>query len=99
VTGHLRSYPAAKAGIPAPAQVKHVFVKASARINNQAETVISRRANTSGACVGFVILNARRLSYRVQSDPPALRVQATPATCLTLSQTALRTLRRLASFH
>jgi putative transposase len=36
VTDQLRSYPAAKAEIPALAQVKHVFVKASARINNRA---------------------------------------------------------------
>ncbi len=33
----LRSYPAAKAGIPAPANVKHVFVTAAARGNNRAE--------------------------------------------------------------
>lgn len=37
VTDQLRSYPAAKAGIPALAGVKHVFVKAAARINNRAE--------------------------------------------------------------
>ena len=33
----LRSYPAAKADIPELAQVKHVFVKAAARVNNRAE--------------------------------------------------------------
>ena len=37
MTDQLRSYPAAKAGIPELAHVKHVFVKASARINNRAE--------------------------------------------------------------
>jgi putative transposase len=37
VTDQLRSYPAAKAEIPALTHVKHVFVKASARINNRAE--------------------------------------------------------------
>src|ERR1700730_6642734 len=37
VTDHLRSYPAAKAEIPELAHVKHVFVKASARLNNRAE--------------------------------------------------------------
>ena len=36
VIDQLRSYPAAKAEIPALAHVKHVFVKASARINNWA---------------------------------------------------------------
>src|SRR5258708_9587563 len=37
VTDQLRSYPAAKAGIPELAHVKHVFVKAAARVNNRAE--------------------------------------------------------------
>jgi putative transposase len=33
----LRSYPAAKAEIPELVSVKHVFVKAAARLNNRAE--------------------------------------------------------------
>src|SRR5579859_102453 len=37
VTDQLRSYPAAKAEIPELAHVKHLFVKASARVNNRAE--------------------------------------------------------------
>ncbi len=37
VTDQLRSYPAAKAEVPELAGVKHVFVKASARVNNRAE--------------------------------------------------------------
>jgi putative transposase len=37
VTDQLRGYPAAKADIPALADVKHVFVQAKARINNRAE--------------------------------------------------------------
>ncbi|MDW3688404.1 IS6 family transposase [Cupriavidus sp. CV2] len=37
VTDQLRSYPAAKADIPELANVKHVFVKAAARLNNRAE--------------------------------------------------------------
>jgi putative transposase len=37
VTDQLRSYPAAKAEIAELANVKHVFVKASARVNNRAE--------------------------------------------------------------
>lgn len=37
ITDQLRSYPAAKAEIPALANVKHVFVKAAARLNNRAE--------------------------------------------------------------
>jgi putative transposase len=37
VTDQLRSYPAAKAEVSELAGVKHVFVKASARVNNRAE--------------------------------------------------------------
>jgi putative transposase len=37
VTDQLRSYPAAKADIPELVHVKHVFVKAAARVNNRAE--------------------------------------------------------------
>ena len=37
VTNQLRSYTAAKAQIPDPSNVKHVFVRASARMNNRAE--------------------------------------------------------------
>lgn len=37
VTDQLRSYPAARAEISELANVKHVFVKASARVNNRAE--------------------------------------------------------------
>jgi putative transposase len=37
VTDQLRSYPAAKGEIPELANVKHVFVKAAARLNNYAE--------------------------------------------------------------
>lgn len=36
VTDQLRSHPAAKAGTREPAHVKHVFVKAAARVNNRA---------------------------------------------------------------
>jgi putative transposase len=37
VTDQLRSYPAAKGEIPELANVKHVFVKAAARLNNRAQ--------------------------------------------------------------
>ncbi|MFD1559656.1 IS6 family transposase [Paraburkholderia silviterrae] len=37
VTDQLRSYPAAKVEVPELAGVKHVFVKACARVNNRAE--------------------------------------------------------------
>jgi putative transposase len=39
VTDQLRSYPAAKADIPELTNVKHVFVKAAARVNNEGDPV------------------------------------------------------------
>ena len=36
-TDQLRSYPAAKAEVPELSDLRHVFVKASARVNNRAE--------------------------------------------------------------
>ncbi|MGF7192455.1 transposase-like protein [Robbsia andropogonis] len=42
VTDNLRNYPVAKAEIPELAKVKHVFVKAAARLNNRAENTFNR---------------------------------------------------------
>ncbi|GAB7541137.1 hypothetical protein CS8_008000 [Cupriavidus sp. 8B] len=64
VTDQLRSYPAAKAEIPELAHVKHVFVKAAARVNNRPRTVTCRPASGSGACVVFATRGARRHSCR-----------------------------------
>ncbi|MGF6383823.1 transposase-like protein [Paraburkholderia atlantica] len=100
VTDQLRSYRAAKAEIPALACVKHVFVKASARVNKPGRKQSSADPRTrathawlsrSRAHAGFPI--------ELRSDPAALRAEATPATRLALSQTACHTHRRLASLH
>jgi transposase-like protein len=64
VTDQLRCYPAAKAEIPALAHVKHVFVKASARINNWAGNSHQPTRERATHGVASAILNARRLSYR-----------------------------------
>lgn len=50
VTDQLRSYPAAKADVPELVNAEHIFVKAAARVNNRARTVISLHANASAAC-------------------------------------------------
>jgi len=54
----MRSYPAAKAEIPELEHVKHVFVRASASLNNRAKTVINLPVNASATCVAFAIRNA-----------------------------------------
>jgi putative transposase len=53
VTEQLRSYPAAKAEIPDLANVKHVFVKASARVNDRAENSHQPTREREGRMRGF----------------------------------------------
>jgi transposase-like protein len=56
VTDQLRSYPAAKAEISELAHVRHVFVKASTRVNNGAENSHQRLGKTSAPRIGSVSL-------------------------------------------
>jgi len=60
VTDQLRSYPTAKADIPELAHVKHVFVKAAARVNNRAENSHSRPAGANARCAAFAMRVARQ---------------------------------------
>lgn len=53
VTDQLRTYPAAKADIPELAGVKHVFVKAAARVNNRAENSHQPTRRRERAMSGF----------------------------------------------
>ena len=53
VTDPLSSYPAAKSGDPGTCDVKQVFVKAAARLNNRTRTATNQRANASVACAAF----------------------------------------------
>jgi putative transposase len=60
VTDQLRSYPAAKADIPELAHVKHVFVKAAARVNNRAENSHQPTRRREHQMCGFAMRVARR---------------------------------------
>jgi putative transposase len=53
VTDQLRSYPAAKAEVPELAGVKHVFVKAAARVNNRAENSLQPTRRRERQTQGF----------------------------------------------
>jgi putative transposase len=53
VTDQLRSYPAAKADILELAHVKHVFVKAAARVNNRAESSLQPTRRRERQMCGF----------------------------------------------
>jgi putative transposase len=64
VTDQLRSYPAAKAEIPELSHVRHVFVKASARVNNRAENSHQPTRERERRMRGFRDPERTRLSYR-----------------------------------
>jgi putative transposase len=53
VTDQLRCYPAAKTDIPEMLNVKHVFVKAAARVNNRAENSHQRTRERERRMPGF----------------------------------------------
>ena len=100
MTDQPRSYPAAKAEISELAHVRQVFVKASARVNNRAENSHQPTRERERRMRGFRDPErTQAFLFELRSDPAALRAQAKSATRLTLSQTARRTLCRLASFH
>jgi len=100
MTDQLRSYPAAKAEIPELAYVRHLFVKACARVNNRVENSHQPTRERERRMRGF--RDPERTQAFLSSfgrDPAALRTQAIFAMRLALSKTARRTLRRLASFR
>ena len=100
VTDQLRSYPAAKAEIPELASVKHVFVKAAARLNNRAENSHQPTRERERRMRGF------RDPKRTQAflscfglDPTTFRAQAASAARFTVSQTACSKVRCVARIH
>jgi putative transposase len=99
VTDQLRSYPAAKAEIPELANVKHVFVKASARLNNRAENSHQPTRERERRMRGFQV--PERTQAFLSSFGPIRQLFALKRHLLraSLSQTARRTLCRLASLH
>ncbi|MBK9199746.1 hypothetical protein [Candidatus Skiveiella danica] len=79
VTDQLRSYPAAKVEIPELADVKHVFVKAAARVNNRAENSHQPTRERERRMKGFRLADERKHSaVQLRTDPTAFRHQAPP---------------------
>jgi putative transposase len=97
VTAQLRSYPAAKAEIPELAHVKHVFVKAAARVNNRAENSYQPTRRSQAPDVWFSRCAAHAgVSLMIRPDPEALRVAQTSDDRGTSSRHTQRTLRQMA---
>jgi putative transposase len=100
VTDQLRSYPTAKAEIPELANVKHVFVKAAARLNNRAENSHQPTRERERRMRGFGDpKRTQKFSLVLRADPSTFRAQATSAARFTLSQTTCCPLCRLEQIH
>ena len=79
ITDQLRSYPAAKAEIAELATVRHVFVKASARVNNRAENSHQPTRERERRMRGFRGLSARSLFSR--TSVPSASTSRSSVTC------------------
>jgi transposase-like protein len=97
VTDQLHSYPAAKGEIPELANVKHVFVKAAARLNNRAENSHQPTRERKRRMRGFC--NPKRTQKflsLLRADTATFRAQAASATRFTLSKTTRSAIRHVA---
>ncbi|SIT34966.1 hypothetical protein BN2476_10028 [Paraburkholderia piptadeniae] len=100
MTDQLRSYPAANAEIAELTNVKHVFVKASAQVNNRSENSHQPHTGTRASDARLPGSSTHpSIPLELRPNPAALRAQETFATRLALSQTARRALCRIASLH
>lgn len=97
VTDQLRSYPAAKADIPELAHVKHVFVKAAARVNNRAEDSHQPTRRCERQMCGF--RDARRMQAFLSCFGPIRQHFALPRHQMNAAcrRTALK--ERFATWH
>jgi putative transposase len=97
VTDQLRSYPAAKADIPELAQVKHVFVKAAARVNNRAENSHQPTRRRERQMCGF--RNARRTQAFLSCFGPIRQHFALPRHQMNAARHRAMLKERLATWH
>lgn len=96
VTDQLRSYPAAKADIPELAQVKHVFVKAAARLNNRAENSHQPTRRRERQMCGF--RDARRTQVFLSCFGPIRQHFALPRHWMTAARHRVILKKRLATW-
>jgi putative transposase len=97
VTDQLRSYPAAKADIPELAQVKHVFVKAAARVNNRAENSHQPTRRRERQMCGF--RDARRTQAFLSCFGPIRHHFALPRHQMNAARHRALLKERLATWH
>jgi len=97
VTDQLRSYAAAKTDIPELAGVKHVFVKAAARVNNRAENSHQPTRRRERAMSGFRDL--KRTQAFLSSFGPIRQHFALPRHRMTAASHRAILKERLATWH
>lgn len=97
VTDQLRSYRAAKADIPELAQVKHVFVKAAARVNNRAENSHQPTRRRERQMCGF--RDARRTQAFLSFFGPIRQHFALPRHQMNAACHRVILKKRLATWH
>ncbi|RJG01989.1 IS6 family transposase [Noviherbaspirillum sedimenti] len=97
VTDQLRSYPAAKAELPALDGVKHVFVKAAARVNNRAENSHQPTRERERRMKGF--RSARRTQQFLSSFGPIRQHFAINRQRLGAAQHRIQLTKRFAVWH
>ncbi len=97
VTDQLRSYPAAKADIPELAQVKHVFVKSAARVNNRAENSHQQTRRRERQMCGF--RDARRTQAFLSCFGPSRQHFALPRHRMSAACHRAMLQERLATWH
>lgn len=97
VTDQLRSYRAAKADIPELAQVKHVFVKAAARVNNRVENSHQPTRRRERQMIGF--RDARRTQAVLSRFGPIRQHFALPRHQMKAPCHRAKLIERLAMWH
>jgi transposase-like protein len=97
LTDQLHSYPAAKAEIPELVNVKHLFVKAAAQLNNRAKNSHQPTRERERRIRSFRDpKRASRISLVLRADPTTLRTEAACDPRLTLSNTTRSPVRCMA---
>ncbi|MBU9247061.1 IS6 family transposase [Burkholderia multivorans] len=97
VTDQLRSYPAAKAEVPELDGVKHVFVKACARVNNRAENSHQPTRRRERQMQGF--RDALRTQAFLLRFGPIRQHFALPRHCMRAADHRARLKERIASWY
>lgn len=97
ITDQLRSYPAAKAELPALAGAKHVFVRAAARVNDRAKNSHQPTRERERRMKGF--RSVKRTQHFLSSFGPIRQHSAVNRQRLAAKQHRLELTKRFTAWH